>query len=258
MPPLRVFVLMACILGQANSLNAKQTDYDQSITNFLRENFDQKDVGMVVALVDHDGVRIFQAGKTGNEINSDVNADTVFEIGSCTKTFTALLLEDMVRRGEMQLADPISKYLPASVRVPARNAKEITLLNLAAQDSGLPFSATNHVGVDWRERFATYTVPMMYKFLDSYELTQDPGASFQYSNIGMGILGHVISLKAGASYESLVIDRICNPLQMESTRASRSRRSSSRGWRKGTTKTGNLRRTLSFQRCRVQVRYAQR
>ena len=58
----------------------------------------------------------------------------------------------------------------------------------------------------------------MYAFLSGYKLTRDPGAKYEYSNVGMGLLGHVIALKAGTNYESLVVDRICRPLKMDSTR----------------------------------------
>jgi CubicO group peptidase (beta-lactamase class C family) len=115
------------------------------------------------------------------------------------------------------LDDPVAKYLPAEVKLPTHNGKEITLLNLAAQDSGLPFNADNHTGADWAERFATYTVPRMYDFLSRYQLTQAPGEKFQYSNIGMGLLGHVLARNAGSDFESLVKERICRPLDMQST-----------------------------------------
>jgi serine-type D-Ala-D-Ala carboxypeptidase/endopeptidase len=55
------------------------------------------------------------------------NKDTMFEIGSITKAFTALLLADMVERGEVAMDDPVSKYLPETVKVPARNGRQITL-----------------------------------------------------------------------------------------------------------------------------------
>ena len=67
-----------------------------------------------------------------------LDGDSVFEIGSVTKVFTATLLSDMVERGEVSLNDPISKFLPRTVKTPTRNGKEITLLDLATQTSGLP------------------------------------------------------------------------------------------------------------------------
>jgi CubicO group peptidase (beta-lactamase class C family) len=58
----------------------------------------------------------------------------------------------------------------------------------------------------------------MYAFLSGYTLTNEPGSKFQYSNIGMALLGHLLALKAGTNYETLIVDRICRPLHMDSTR----------------------------------------
>ena len=81
--------------------------------------------------MDEKGSRACGAGRLDNGTDHEANGDTVFEIGSITKTFTTLLLQDMVERGEMKLDDPVSKYLPASVKMPVRNGREITLLDLA-------------------------------------------------------------------------------------------------------------------------------
>ena len=67
-----------------------------------------------------------------------LNGDTIFEIGSVTKVFTSLLLSDMVQRGEVALADPVAKYLPADVKVPERGGRVITLVDLSTHTSGLP------------------------------------------------------------------------------------------------------------------------
>src|SRR3984885_708231 len=185
---------------------------DAAIKAFLHENFDGRNSGMVIGLVDEHGSRVFSAGKLDNGTDLEINGDTVFEIGSITKTFTALLLLDMVERGEMKLDDPAAKHLPKSVKLPSHAGKEMTLLNLAAQDSGLPFNADNlSAGYD------SYTVKNMYAFLAGYTLTNDPGVRFQYSNIGMSLLGHVMELKTGTNFEWLVVNRICRPLHMDST-----------------------------------------
>jgi CubicO group peptidase (beta-lactamase class C family) len=100
---------------------AADVAYEKSIEGFLHETFDHGDVGMVVALVDNDGTRLFSAGKQGNGTDKAVDADTSFEIGSCTKTFTALLLQEIAHRGEVKLGDPVARYLPPTVKVPSRN-----------------------------------------------------------------------------------------------------------------------------------------
>jgi hypothetical protein len=97
--------------------------------------------------------------------------------------------------------------------MPTRNGKEITLLQLVIQTSGLPENPDN-LGPTW----ADYTTDQLYAFLSGYKSTNDPGAHYQYSNLGASILGHVIALKASTNYESLVENRICRPLEMNSTR----------------------------------------
>src|SRR5215475_10250051 len=127
------FVCPCLAIAQAESFDT------EAIQEFLHRNFDAKNSGMVIGVVDEHRSQVFAAGKLDNGTDQEVNGDTLFEIGSVTKTFTVLLLEDMVNRGEMKLDDPVENYLPESVKVPSRNGKKIKLLNLAAQDSGLPF-----------------------------------------------------------------------------------------------------------------------
>jgi D-alanyl-D-alanine-carboxypeptidase/D-alanyl-D-alanine-endopeptidase len=134
-----------------------------------------------------------------------------------SKTFTALLLQDAVARGEMKLDDPVANYLPKSFKVPTHGGKQISLLHLATHSAGFPVNPDNMTGKDAREQYETYTVEKMYAFLSSHTLSRDPGTEFEYSNIGMALLGHVIALKAGTNFESLVVNRICRPLRMEST-----------------------------------------
>ncbi len=191
---------------------------DADIKAFLHENFDGKNVGMVIGLVDEGGSRVFGAGGLDNGTSQVANGDTVFEIASITKTFTTLLLEEMVERGEMKLDDPLAKFLPATVKVPSRNGKEITLLELATHTSGLPRDVQNMASQNKSNPF-DYTPEQLYTFLSGYHLPREPGAKFEYSNLGMGLLGHAITLKAGKDYESLVVDRICAPLHMNDTRA---------------------------------------
>jgi CubicO group peptidase (beta-lactamase class C family) len=208
-------VAAVSVLGQDKFTEAQVAD----IKAFLHANFASTNAGMVIALLDASGSRVLAEGRLDNGSDDTVNGDTIFEIGSITKTFTSLLVLDLVAQGEMQLNDPVAKYLPKSVTMPTRLGKEISLLNLAAQDSGLPFNADNlHVSSgDWVRAFNAYTAEDMYAFLSGYTLRVEPGAAFQYSNIGMSLLGHVLERRTGTSFETLVVTRICRPLQMTST-----------------------------------------
>ena len=208
------------MITTAKVRKADAEDFTNAIRAFLQQRIEveRRDAGMVVGIVDEQGSSIVSCGKMNHGTSQEVDGDTLFEIGSITKTFTALLLQDMVERGEMKLDDPAAKYLPKSVRMPARHGKEITLLHLATHTSGLPRMPDNLDPKRADNLAADYTVEKMYAFLSGCKLTRDPGAKFEYSNLGMGLLGHVIALKAGTDYESLVVDRICRPLQMDSTR----------------------------------------
>jgi CubicO group peptidase (beta-lactamase class C family) len=208
-------ILLSFILFISHFSVSAEDDYTDSIKTFLHDNFDHKNVGMVIGIVDERGNRFFSAGSMDNGTDQEPNGETVFEIGSVSKTFTTLLLQDMVERKDMALDDPVSKYLPETVKMPAYNGKEITLLDLATHTSGLPFNPDNLSHGD--NLFADYTAGKMYDYLSGYALNHDPGIKFEYSNTGMGLLGHVISLKAGKDYETLVVERICRPLDMQST-----------------------------------------
>lgn len=206
------------LAGQHPAAAAGETDAE--IKTILQERIDKAggNAAMVVGLIDGQGSRIVSAGKLDNSAGGTVDGDTLFEIDSITKTFTTLLLADMVKRGEVKLEDPISKYLPASVKVPTRNGREITLVDLATHTSGLPRLPDNFKPRDRQDPYADYTEKDLYEFLSHYPLSRDIGAEFEYSNIGMELLGHILSLRAGTNYESLVVNRICAPLSMNSTR----------------------------------------
>src|SRR5262249_19332240 len=120
-------------------------------------------------------------------------------------------------RHEVALTDPVSKYLPATVRMAERGGRSITLQDLATHTSGLPRMPTNFKPADPANPYADYSVEQMYEFLSSYQLTRDIGSQYEYSNLGGGLLGHVLALRPHTDYASLVRDRITAPLEMAST-----------------------------------------
>ncbi|MGC2382911.1 MAG: serine hydrolase domain-containing protein [Nitrososphaeraceae archaeon] len=190
------------------------------VKNFiLNQIVNKSKAAIVVGFVDPNGTRIFSFGNMSKAHNIPVNENTLFDIGSITKTFTTLLLADMVDRGIVKLTDPIEKYLPTSVKVPEFKGHKITLEDLATHTSGLPFLpsniwVSNKVGVI----NSNYTTNQLYTAISNFTLTREPGSKFQYSDLGLGLLGHVLSLKAGVPYEQLIKDRILNVLGMNDTK----------------------------------------
>jgi CubicO group peptidase (beta-lactamase class C family) len=171
--------------------------------------------GMMVGIVDGNGVAHLPFGDSGTE--SVLSSDTVFEIGSVTKVFTGILLAEAVRRNLVTLETPVRELLPESVKVPKHEAREITLVDLATHTSGLPAMPDNFKSADANNPYADYTVEQLYAFLSAHELARAPGATHAYSNIGAGLLGHALALKAGKSYEELVKEWILQPLGMDNT-----------------------------------------
>jgi D-alanyl-D-alanine-carboxypeptidase/D-alanyl-D-alanine-endopeptidase len=211
-----VFYLCAATILVAVG-DAQRTDSE--IRGILAQRVDEfhQSVGIVVGMIGPDGRKVIAYGALEKGDPRVLNGDTIFEIGSVTKVFTSLLLSDMVQRGQVALTDPVSKYLPDAVRMPQRNGKQITLQDLATHTSGLPRLPANLKPKDSANPYADYSVAQLYQFLSSYELPRDIGSQYEYSNLGGGLLGHVLALRAGMDYEALVTARITGPLDMKST-----------------------------------------
>ena len=174
-------------------------------------------VGMVTGVIDEKGRQVVASGKVSLDGTQQPDGDTVFEIGSVTKVFTSLILADMIEKGEVKPDDPVAKFLPATVKVPSRNGRQITLLDLSMQVSGLPRLPDNLKPADPANPYADYDAAKLYEFLSRYTLTRDPGEKYEYSNLAVGLLGHALALKAGMSYEELLRRRIFDPLGMSGT-----------------------------------------
>ncbi len=146
----------------------------------------QAGVGIVVGIIDPHGQRVVSAGGFGEK--------TLFEIGSVTKVFTALLLEEMVHRGEVKLTDRAADGLP------------ITFAELATHTSGLPFMPDGSVT----------TRAQMYEFVRS---KAPHGAAWEYSNVGYWLLGDALAERAHTDFDTLLRERILDPLKLRDTTA---------------------------------------
>jgi D-alanyl-D-alanine-carboxypeptidase/D-alanyl-D-alanine-endopeptidase len=177
---------------------------------------DQPAACLVVGVAVGDERRYFAFGKLPSGVVPDER--TIFELASVGKTFTGLLLADMVERGEVTLATDAAELLPPETKRTRIGGKRITLLDLATHSSGIPSLPGNMPMADPLNPYADYTVPEMYAGLRELELQFEPGRGYSYSNLGFGLLGHVLAERDETDYESLVIERICEPLGMVDTR----------------------------------------
>jgi D-alanyl-D-alanine-carboxypeptidase/D-alanyl-D-alanine-endopeptidase len=209
----------------------------ESIKDVIRERVDQGlNVGIVVGIVNPCGREVFSYGKTAMTGGQAVDENTVFEIGSISKVFTATLLAEMDQLGEVSFEDPIELYLPPNVTAPTFNDRSITLIDLATHTSGLDIIPENLAPADEYNPYADYTVEQLYEALSSTSLDHEIGSQYEYSNLGMGLLGHILSLQTGLTYEQLVVERIANELGMPDTRVTLTPEMQSRlatGYREG-------------------------
>jgi serine-type D-Ala-D-Ala carboxypeptidase/endopeptidase len=174
--------------------------------------------GMVAILIDDSGTRTVSYGNSGKrDVAMDGNA--VFEIMSNTKVLTSLLLADMEARGEVSFGDPVTRYLPSTVKMRERGAP-ITLLDLATYTSGLPNMPGNLSPMWWASAapMREYTQEKLFEFLTAHEPTHPPGTHYEYANLGFGLLGIALANRAGVPYEELLLERVCAPLGMKQTR----------------------------------------
>jgi serine-type D-Ala-D-Ala carboxypeptidase/endopeptidase len=215
-----VLNVTAALLGaQApDSSNGRVLPSDEDIRQILRQRVDVQGtgVGIVVGVIDASGARVVSYGQIAEGDPRSLDGDTAFEIGSMTKVFTALVLADMVRRGEVALENPIAKYLPAGARIPERNGQPITLLDVATHTSGLPLMPD---GLSSLNELVTlkYSDAQLYKFLAQYELPRQNGPKWNYSNIGYSLLGKALAARAGVGYETLLRTRLVVPLELHNT-----------------------------------------
>jgi D-alanyl-D-alanine-carboxypeptidase/D-alanyl-D-alanine-endopeptidase len=170
-------------------------------------------IGIVIGVLEADGARrIITVGDV------PYHGRTLFEIGSITKVFTGILLAEMAARGEVRLEQPVAELLPRDVVVPSRNGRQIRLVDLSTHSSGLPRMPDNFTPGDSGNPYVDYTVAQLYDFLRRHELRRDVGVESEYSNVGVGLLGHALARRAGTSYEALVTTRVLEPLRMTSTK----------------------------------------
>lgn len=191
---------------------------DDDIRRMLERHVDveRKAAGAVAGIIHGDRHSIVAHGVA--DAAKTLETDAVFEIASVTKVFTGLLLADMVERAEVDFDTTVCALLPGfSKNTPTGDGPPITLLNLATHHSGLPRLPGNFAPADRQDPYLDYDAEKLYAFLASYVPPPDAGTKYAYSNLGAGLLGHALAVRAGMSYEELVQAVILRPLGMAST-----------------------------------------
>ncbi|MFJ7249115.1 serine hydrolase domain-containing protein [Kitasatospora sp. NPDC098652] len=194
------------------------------------------DGGVAVVVIRGDERTVACRGHSDRSGRHPVRADTRFELGSVTKTFTGLLLAEMAARGEVRYDDPIDRYLPANAVPGYPHERPITLLHLATHTSGLPrlpVGLLPAAAPRWYTRpYATFGPTHLLDALSRTPVRGTPGTQVRYSNLGSGLLGLLLANAAGQRYDDLLAARICGPLGLVDTSSGPGREDVS-GYRRG-------------------------
>lgn len=207
-------VLALMISATSLTTASAQNLSDELVTKAASPLIENKIVdGLSIGYIEGDHYGIVHLGSSNNTGKKADNL-TLYEIGSVSKVFTSLLLADAVVRKEIELNAPADVANAAGIRLPSRDGRSITWLDLSTHRSGLPKLPGNLEVTTLTNPYRLYDSKKAAAALKSYELTRRPGEAWEYSNFGVSVLGYLVAENAGQSYQQLLRDRIAKPLGM--------------------------------------------
>ena len=163
-------------------------------------------------VVDNQLIYANAVGYSNLEKKIPANSKSRFRIASMTKSFTAMSILRLRDEGKLQLSDPVAKYIPeaASLTYPTTDAKPVTVFNLLTMSAGFPEDNP------WGDRQLSDTDEELIDLVkNGISFSTNPNSQFEYSNLGYGLLGKIVSVVSGQRYQDYVIEKILRPLGMD-------------------------------------------
>ncbi|WP_343318715.1 serine hydrolase domain-containing protein [Sphingobacterium multivorum] len=179
----------------------------------------QNTQSLAIGILKNGQTKTYFYGETAKGNQTAPTKTSTYEIGSLSKVFTAILLSNLVEEGTITLDQPIALFLPDTLKKNEELSK-ITFQMLANHTSGLPRLPDNLdkvKGFNENDPYKTYDKKALYSYLASFKNTKKPGEEYEYSNLGYAVLGDIICSIYKKSYDQLVKDIICKPLEMNNT-----------------------------------------
>jgi serine-type D-Ala-D-Ala carboxypeptidase/endopeptidase len=211
----RIFTISLLISIPFSLFSAETTfeKIDQAVQLQIEKNFIP---GAVIGFYENGKITYASYGETQIGSGRAPTEHSLYEIGSISKVFTGIILASLHNQKTVNLYDPISKYIPELKNTPAG---QITLVELSTHTSGLPRLPLNFNPANGKDPYADYTETQLLEYLISItELNRPKPFSWNnYSNVGVGLLGHVLTIAANKSFEQLLQELITEPLKMHST-----------------------------------------
>lgn len=208
---MRKFILLTLFLFAITLTKAQ--NFERSVDSLISTVFKDKNGPGAVFMVAKDGKAIYQKafGKANLELGVDMNTKNVFQLGSMTKQFTAIAILMLAEQGKLAVTDPITKYLPD---YPAGD--KITLHELLTHTSGIKdFTKMKSIQQIAQKDLSPKELIAFFK---NEPMDFLPGEKFDYNNSGYVILGHIIELVSGETYENYIQKYIFEKIGMENSR----------------------------------------
>lgn len=220
---LLVVPALAAFCQQNN--NPMKTPLDRKVDSLVRAAFARGEcVGLMIGVIDGNKTYTYAYGETAIGDNQLPGTNTVFQIGSVTKTFTGILLAAQISSGQVKADDPISKYVPDTVSLKWYDNQPITLAMLSNHTSAIPRwePIMTYPGFSVAQPYSHFGEAQLFHFLNHYQPAYQPGVKYAYSNLGTGLLGELLARNAHTSYKDLLSGQIFRPLGMKNTRLTES------------------------------------
>ncbi|WP_207421040.1 serine hydrolase domain-containing protein [Desertivirga brevis] len=201
--------------------NPLKSEQDLIVHSIVKSYAEKKSTaGLSIGIIKDDQIWQYGYGEIIKGLKTIPNGNTVFEIGSITKTFTALMLMDLLYKVKVELDEPVNNLLPSNIPLLMKNGRKVTIKHLLNHTSGLPRLPEGfEKDSDPSNPYVNYDSTSVYEALKNVKLKSQPGEKFEYSNFGMAVAGLIIERTSGRSYADYLAGNICKPLDLHRTKA---------------------------------------
>jgi len=210
-------ILLLCFLFPLFSVEENhQSKLELVVQKEVEKHFTQNgSVSLTIGISTKGKKKIYSFVKPDSEFKKPGETG-IFEIGSITKTFTAIIVQNLIRQGKLKLSSPLNDFLPETSRLSPVNKKEILVRHLLSHTSGLPRMPANHLQTikDFRQPYKNYSMDHLMTFLSTFKPEKEPGSAYLYSNLGYALLGLIIEKVTGESYERALQRTVFKRLNM--------------------------------------------
>jgi CubicO group peptidase (beta-lactamase class C family) len=207
--------------GPTYAAPASGPETHAAIDAFIAERMQALKIpGAALAIVQGDQIEYLQGYGVADSTGRAVTPQTPFMLASVSKSFTALAIMQLAEEGKLDLDAPVQEYLPWFQIADEKASSEMTVRQLLYQTSGFSETDGNRINLD--ANMAEDALSASMKRLTTIKPIHAPGTAFEYSNINYGLLGAIVEVVSGESFESYIRQNIFAPLDMKHSYTSKS------------------------------------